>query len=520
MNREIILGGPGAGKTTELVNRYRDALIDGVHPNDILLITYTRKARHEIRRRIAEEFGLEYSDLDMIRTFHSFLWTYVLRWSMALSLKKEHLEDFGRQNGYTFRFWDKDVNAMSVDTLGGTLYYLQYLMRVFNLTEKETWDRFMYPRLCPVRPVAIKTFSEQYTAYKETMGLKDYQDCIENVITSGRSLGSFHTIMIDEAQDLTGTLWQLLPKIEESAQNVIFAGDDDQSIYTFGGADVKSFLTLTDAGYTKTVLPRSHRMPRAIYDFSQALIRLLGDRRYTKEFAPKEEGGKIGIVSSLDSIDLEDSQRTFLLLAPTNYLAQQTYIEYLQQRGLPYITKGDSFNEAKDVQAIAAYEALQEGKNIDGKSAGVLYSLLPSSCIAHGFKKTQFDHKGHYDKDSLTRDFGYRVTNQRWEDVLMIKSTRINYLLKVGKSYSWYVKPWIEVATIHAAKGGEADVVTLMCDISSSQGRIHKQDKDVLRRLFYVAATRAKSELWMLSRRTSRFYDEYLTLTKEFRNAY
>ena len=104
-------------------------------------------------------------------------------------------------------------------------------------------------------------FSEALKNFKKQKNLVDFTDMLE-VFTQQEFIPQVDIIFVDEAQDLTRKQWRVINKLSEKCKRRYIAGDDDQAIYKWAGADVTSFLELE--GKVK-VLPYSYRLPKKIH---------------------------------------------------------------------------------------------------------------------------------------------------------------------------------------------------------------------------------------------------------------
>ena len=128
----------------------------------------------------------------------------------------------------------------------------------------------------------LKILSNELEAYKKEYGLIDFNDMITQFIKSD-SCPKFDTVFIDEAQDLSRMQWDMATALMFNAQDSFIAGDDDQAIFRWAGADVDSFITQKGRFLNLT---ESHRVPRAVHDFAMSLVKRISKRLH-KEWKPK-----------------------------------------------------------------------------------------------------------------------------------------------------------------------------------------------------------------------------------------
>ena len=95
------------------------------------------------------------------------------------------------------------------------------------------------------------------THWKKTFGLFDFTDMLEHFIKHELS-PKFEVLFIDEAQDLSPIQWQMVRQLEQNSKECYIAGDDDQAIFRYAGADVQQFVNLEGE---VTLLDKSYRIP-------------------------------------------------------------------------------------------------------------------------------------------------------------------------------------------------------------------------------------------------------------------
>ena len=120
-------------------------------------------------------------------------------------------------------------------------------------------------------------------------------------------------VFVDEAQDLTTKQWKVIEKLSESCKIRYIAGDDDQAIYKWAGADVKKFLSIKG---NIQVLPVSYRLPKKIHGLANQISNRISLRQ-NKEWSCRDEEGTITEIQSIEDIDM--SKGNWLILARSGY---------------------------------------------------------------------------------------------------------------------------------------------------------------------------------------------------------
>ena len=149
--------------------------------------------------------------------------------------------------------------------------------------------------------------------YKESYHLKDFTDMIEKFIVA-ELCPKYDVVFIDEAQDLSPIQWKMFDVLKKNSKHVILAGDDDQAIYGWAGADVKRFQ---QEPAKEIVLPQSYRVPKLIQHIADNILsRIPDERRIKKEWEARDEEGSIYFGTSIEDVPLHEGK--WLVLARYN----------------------------------------------------------------------------------------------------------------------------------------------------------------------------------------------------------
>ena len=125
----------------------------------------------------------------------------------------------------------------------------------------------------------------------------------------------YDIVFIDEAQDLSPVQWKMVDIIRENSKYVILAGDDDQAIYGWAGADVKKFQD--EPAKKDIILPQSYRVPKQVQRLANKILdRIPDERRIKKNWEAREEEGFVDHITSIEDAPLYKGD--WLILARTN----------------------------------------------------------------------------------------------------------------------------------------------------------------------------------------------------------
>ena len=205
-------------------------------------------------------------------------------------------------------------------------------------------------------------------------------------------------------------------------------------------------------------------------------------------------------------------QGEWLILARNKYNLDLLE-EGLKLEGYYYQRNGSTSVDAKSIRAIQSWEKIRKGGELSLKEVkDFYYYMLVDRSVNRGHKTMQkADREKLYNYDTLTTEHGLNVSNNfPWfdalDDVPRIKSTYIRAVLRRNQKINH--EPRIKLSTIHGAKGGEADNVMLLTDLSKKTDESYWFNKDEERRVFYVGMTRAKQSLNIIRSKSNREFTE------------
>ena len=141
------------------------------------------------------------------------------------------------------------------------------------------------------------------TRDKQEKGLMYYQDMVSKFIDQDSS-PACDGVFIDEAQDLSPLQWRMVRTLWAKANKTYIAGDDDQAIFRWAGADVDTFIALKEEVDYVDTLSQSYRIPGGpIHELSQDIIKKVTNR-YDKDYMPRQEVGDLTRYYDVTQIDM------------------------------------------------------------------------------------------------------------------------------------------------------------------------------------------------------------------------
>jgi DNA helicase-2/ATP-dependent DNA helicase PcrA len=462
----VIFGAPGCGKTTRLMRLLEDELKQR-DPDRIAFVSFTRKGTYEGAERAQARFGYKEADLPYFRTLHSIAFRTggYTKYDM---LSKKDYKSFSDAMGmkftgyYTEEFYSNDDKYL----------FIPFLRR----NNPKAAESYMYD----VDTKKLANVEFNFARYKEFAKVVDFTDIIEAFIARNEAL-PVEVAIIDEAQDLTTLQWQMCDVAFRNCKKIIVAGDDDQAIYEWSGADVERFLSI-DA-VTREVLKQSYRLPRRVLDLAKSVSAMIS-HRVDKDFVAREEEGSVTYHNAIEELDV-GGKESWYFLARNNWFLS-TYRDLLHKRGEVFVDKGKASYEPREIAAINAFEAMRKcGKVSDVDEMRVKLFLRDKIDLSRPwFENLNFD----VDKTAYYRDLIRCKTD--------LKSTRLT------------------VDTIHGVKGGEADNVVLLLDFTRAVKANFEKNPDSELRCLYVACTRAKKHLHIVHSTSKNGYDTYVKMRR------
>tara|TARA_R100000655_G_scaffold4527_2_gene14608 strand:- start:862 stop:2382 length:1521 start_codon:yes stop_codon:yes gene_type:complete len=495
----IILGPPGTGKTTKLLEICKQKKEEGISWDKIGFFSFSQKAAYEAKDRAREKFQASREDLIHFRTLHSFAYRNLAIDDNNL-FKKKNWKELSSLVGWDLNFDESDENIYTNTN--------HKFVNLINLARLKNTDLLQEWRRCEDRSMSwdrLQYLDDIITGFKDENNLYDYTDMIVRY-TLDPIINNFDVLFIDEAQDMPTIQYEMIDKLIKHSKETFIAGDDDQAIFRWMGADVDRFIDLKGS---VQVLDKSYRCPERIFRLANTIISKVSNRRQ-KTWSPKSEQGKVKRVTHLRHIDL--SEGNWLLLGRTKKIRNEMIEGHLKSLGMWY-GRGEHRPISRTVlNAIYAWNRLQDNQTISYGDVQYIYNqIVAKGRLKRGAKTFSDEDKDKiYTLDILKKDHGLLVDGQWYQVMNKISEYDVAYirrLLDLGEDLQ--KEPRIKTSTIHQAKGGECDNVIVLTDIGKIVYKSYTKNPDDEHRVFYVAVTRAKENLYIVDPQTINFYSMY-----------
>ena len=295
----LILAGAGSGKTRVLTHRIAYLIAEkGVNPWNILAITFTNKAAHEMRERVDKLVGFG-SESIWVSTFHS----------ACVRILRRHIDNLGYDTNFTIYDTDdqkslmKDVcRKLNIDT---KVYKERSLLAQISHAKDEllTPDDMEMKAAGDYNMKKVASVYREYQAALRKNNALDFDDLIVKTVELFQNCGAvleyyqerFKYIMVDEYQDTNTAQFKFISLLAQKYENLCVVGDDDQSIYKFRGANIGNILgferVFPDAKVIR--LEQNYRSTKNILNAANQVIANNTERKAKTLWTENEEGSKV-----------------------------------------------------------------------------------------------------------------------------------------------------------------------------------------------------------------------------------
>ena len=548
-----IIGGPGCGKTTKLLEVLKNQFNGGLKHDQVAMVAFARATVFHLRDRCKNELNFSEDEQESIKTIHSYCREKLDDWDVfTASHKREfkkkikidpenwvkintNLDDTEDKEEFAVWTEEEDKKLGLILQLIGLARHnmsgdIKGLIKYYNLNQSHGFDK--------IREDEVIHYYHLYTKFKDQNNLIDFEDMLHKALHPDIIFPSYKILMVDECQDLSRLEWKVIAKLAKKSEEFYMAGDDDQAIYHWKGCDIRIFQKWSCR--QKIILPHTHRLPKKIYTLARRVVENIETRLgndYKCSPTKEKEEGILDTITSLDEIESKIKVGANMIMCARSAKKWYPFVHYLKDRGLVWKQKtndthGKKFVSSvsdKVIKTIKDWRLLQQRGGLEGKAVQNLITHFKENLITRGKKGALVDtnlcpetfknpdnkftfqelqkkyhvladiHKDWFDVCKFTSD---RVKTHKKPNALFDSPDDYNNYLKMAYDLDpTFTKTDILVSTIHGIKGMERDsvVVNTIWTWPSWKNYLSgsPQQIDEELRIAYVAITRAKHELYL-----------------------
>lgn len=372
----LILAGAGSGKTRVITYRIAYLIrVRNVRPSSILAITFTNKAANEMKERVYSLVG-DTASYMWIGTFHS----------MFARILRRHAELIGFTNRFSILDTDDQLKivkeCIKENDLNEKVFLPRAVLSEISRAKNEMIDADEYLKTSGFE-YRKRKIGEVYIRYRDKLLRNNAMDFDDILFFAARLLSDhadvltyyqeqFRYILVDEYQDTNFAQYQIIRLLSGKTKNLCVVGDDDQSIYSFRGANIRNILDF-EKDFKKTMivkLERNYRSTEAILNAANSVI-AHNSKRKDKSLTTEKGGGEKPIHYRADHHGEEAyyvAEQIRALVARGEFQFGDIAVLYrmnalsrtvesaLREQRIPYrVLGGQRFYDRKEIRDVMAY---------------------------------------------------------------------------------------------------------------------------------------------------------------------
>ena len=544
MKKIRIAGPPGTGKTTKLVEIYYKHL-EQYSPTDIMVISHTNTAADHIRGKISEnksietfqkQTGKEIFHLvkqskatleENVTTVHKFC-------KNRITGKAFLIEDYEiLKNIYPmFDKYTSNKKFNSVQGLFAIHPFFKFMSfardngkevlayyRSLSFDEKKDYE-YTIEELIEMERDYIK-FKTNEKINGRTTKILDFQDMVEdfynNKEESEKLCRDIKVLIVDEAQDSSVIQRKAEEVMSKNVDYFYKAGDPDQAIFEFAGADPDSFHK--EFANPEIELEQGYRCPRVVNDYCKKIIQdIWQEYDYTRVWKPREENGQtvegeLFYLSSLTQDPFASELKNRILNTDENFIftyrggEPRDMISYIMQIGIPVKIPNKEKSKFKfkyptnDVKNQREFIGFANGEKRSLTKIKAMFKAMHPQYTRKTIEQLEDEDNGSYDINWLV-DKGFVVPGvKNINDFQLISKVDTihmkNYIRQIVMNDRDLEDKRVFLENIHTIKGKEFDNVVFDFKLTKEEDLFSKK------RMKFVACSRAKKTLWLLKSTTN-----------------
>ena len=361
----LIVAGAGSGKTRVITYRIANMLAHGIPQSAILALTFTNKAAREMAGRVRMLTGRKMQSLT-VSTFHAF----------GVQVLRDHIHRLGYRNNFTI-YDVQDQLALIRETAREVNFDLEHSSPYSVLA---AFQRARLDGTTGEMAAAFRQLYDEYRAHMRTYNAVDFDDLIllpVQLMENNRDVldelhGRYRYLLVDEFQDTSTEQYRFTKLLAGNTGNVCIVGDDDQSIYSWRGADFRNLRQFERdfPALAEIKLERNYRSSDTILAAANGVIANNTDRKEKKLWTGKKNGKPIQlyhpederaeaafVAERIKSLAMQEGLKyhDVGVLMRTNNLARNIEEMFLSEN-IPYrVSGGESFFQRKEIRDVLAY---------------------------------------------------------------------------------------------------------------------------------------------------------------------
>jgi len=545
MKKIRIAGPPGTGKTTKLVEIYYKHLVEQYSPTDIIVISHTNTAADHIRGKIYDDKSI--GDFQKKTGHEIFHRVKQSKASLEENVTTVHKFCKNRVRGKAFLIEDYDIlktlypmfdkytsnkKFNSVQGLFAVHPFFRFksfakdngreildYYRSLTFEEKEDYQ-YTAEELIKMQECYIK-FKTNEKINGRTTKIIDFQDMVEdfynNKEESEKLCKDIKILIVDEAQDSSVIQRKAEEVMSKNVDYFYKAGDPDQAIFEFAGADPDSFHR--EFANPEIELEQGYRCPRIINDYCKKIIQdIWKEYNYTRIWKPREENGKIveGEIFNLSSLTQDpfaSELKNRIQNTTENFIftyrggEPREMIHYLMEIGMPIAIPNKEKSRFKfkyptnEVKNQREFLSFARGEHKSLTKIKVMFKGLHPQYQLKTIEQLEAADSGSYDIKWLV-DKGFVVPGVKniddFQKISKVSTIQMkNYIREIVNNNRDLEKKRVFLENIHTIKGKEFDNVVFDFKLTRQENPFSKK------RMKFVACSRARKTLWLVKSTTN-----------------
>ena len=374
----LVFAGAGSGKTRVITNRIAYLIVEkGIKPENILAVTFTKKASGEMLERVRsllKDLNRDITNLPMIGTFHS----------IGANMLRKKAQEVGLLHNFSIYDSDDSENLLKEIMLEMQIDIKQIKPKaIAHFIEAAKNDMVTPAQFSNHFGGYIEDITAQiYPAYQAQLKAQnsvDFGDLLflavkmleENKEVREYYQNKFKYILIDEYQDTNNAQYRFAKLLSEKNQNICVVGDDDQGIYAWRGADIKNIQSFENDFKNVTVikLEQNYRSTKNVIEAAVSVIQQNNQRIVKNLWTENNQGETITVYQARDQEEeaeyvVENIRHFRDMMIPLNNVAilyrtnyqSRAIEEAMLKEGIPYkLVGGFRFYERKEVKDVISY---------------------------------------------------------------------------------------------------------------------------------------------------------------------